>query len=202
MARLPRVVVADVAHHVTQRGNARQVIFSSDADRVTYLELLQDYSQLYGLSLLGYCLMSNRARDRYTKGPRGAVAISETGAWTLCRVLECSAVVDRPRMAGTILFLPPGRVPSVESAALCRVESGARGDGGEGGNVEMVERGGALRRVGLGPDARNGALEQALDGSGVAGIYRRCGIGRRCLCAPPLYAHGASVGEPAFRGGS
>ena len=27
--------------------------------RVTYLELLQDYSQLYGLSLLGYCLMSN-----------------------------------------------------------------------------------------------------------------------------------------------
>jgi putative transposase len=59
MARLPRVVVADVPHHVTQRGNARQVILSSDADRVTYLELLREYSQLYGLSLLGYCLMSN-----------------------------------------------------------------------------------------------------------------------------------------------
>jgi len=59
MARLPRVVVVDVPHHVTQRGNARQVIFSSDADRVTYLELLGEYSQLYGLSLLGYCLMSN-----------------------------------------------------------------------------------------------------------------------------------------------
>lgn len=59
MARLPRVVVVDVAHHVTQRGNARQVILSSDADRRTYLELLREYSQLYGLSLLGYCLMSN-----------------------------------------------------------------------------------------------------------------------------------------------
>jgi putative transposase len=59
MARLPRVVVADVPHHVTQRGNARQVIFSSDADRITYLELLREYSNLYGLSLLGYCLMSN-----------------------------------------------------------------------------------------------------------------------------------------------
>jgi len=59
MARLPRVVVAGVAHHVTQRGNARQVILSSDADRVTYLELLREYSQLYGLGLLGYCLMSN-----------------------------------------------------------------------------------------------------------------------------------------------
>src|SRR5690349_4761542 len=59
MARLPRVVIVDVAHHVTQRGNARQVILSSDADRVTYLELLREYSQLYDLSLLGYCLMSN-----------------------------------------------------------------------------------------------------------------------------------------------
>ena len=33
--------------------------FSSDADRLTYLQLLRECSQLYGLSLLGYCLMSN-----------------------------------------------------------------------------------------------------------------------------------------------
>jgi len=59
MARLPRVVVVDVAHHVTQRGNARQVILASGADRLTYLELLRQYSQLYDLRLLGYCLMSN-----------------------------------------------------------------------------------------------------------------------------------------------
>jgi len=59
MARLPRVVVAGVPHHVTQRGNARQVVFSNDADRITYLELLRQYSELCGLSLLGYCLMSN-----------------------------------------------------------------------------------------------------------------------------------------------
>ena len=59
MARFPRVVVVDVPHHVTQRGNARQVILSSDSDRLTYLELLREYAQLYGLSVLGYCLMSN-----------------------------------------------------------------------------------------------------------------------------------------------
>ena len=59
MARLPRVVVVDVPHHVTQRGNGRQVILANDTDRVTYLELLREYSQLYGLGLLGYCLMSN-----------------------------------------------------------------------------------------------------------------------------------------------
>jgi putative transposase len=52
MARLPRVVIVDVPHHVTQRGNARQVILANDADRIIYLELLQQYSELYGLSLL------------------------------------------------------------------------------------------------------------------------------------------------------
>ena len=45
MARLPRVVVADVAHHVTQRGNARQVIIASDIDRTIYLELLREYAE-------------------------------------------------------------------------------------------------------------------------------------------------------------
>lgn len=59
MARLPRVVVVDVPHHVTQRGNARQAIFSGDSDRLAYLELLRQHCELYRLSLLGYCLMSN-----------------------------------------------------------------------------------------------------------------------------------------------
>jgi hypothetical protein len=47
MARLPRVVVVGVAHHVTQRGNARQAILSSDADRITYLELTAEVSGLW-----------------------------------------------------------------------------------------------------------------------------------------------------------
>ena len=59
MARLPRVVIADVAHHVTQRGNARQVIFGGHPDRLAYLELLRQHCALYRLPLLGYCLMSN-----------------------------------------------------------------------------------------------------------------------------------------------
>jgi putative transposase len=44
---------------VTQRGNARQVIFASDGERLIYLALLRQYLSLYELSLLGYCLMSN-----------------------------------------------------------------------------------------------------------------------------------------------
>src|ERR1700731_2427331 len=59
MARFARVVVVDVPHHVTQRGNARRVILAHDAARLTYLELLRQYSALHRLSLLGYCFMSN-----------------------------------------------------------------------------------------------------------------------------------------------
>jgi putative transposase len=59
MARLARIVVVNVPYHVTQRGNARQFILTSDDERLVYLELLRKYVQLHELSLLGYCLMSN-----------------------------------------------------------------------------------------------------------------------------------------------
>lgn len=59
MARLARVVVVNVAHHVTQRGNARQFLLASDGERLVYLELLWESLRLHPLLLLGYCLMSN-----------------------------------------------------------------------------------------------------------------------------------------------
>ena len=59
MARLARVVAVGVPHHITQRGNGRQFILTSDAERTVYMELLRQAVQLHSLSLLGYCLMSN-----------------------------------------------------------------------------------------------------------------------------------------------
>ena len=76
MARLPRVVIVDVAHHVTQRGNARQLVFDCDADRITYLELLREYAELHRLSLLGYCLMSNHVHLIVVPRTAGAMAQS------------------------------------------------------------------------------------------------------------------------------
>jgi putative transposase len=76
MARFARVVVVDVPHHVTQRGNARQVILSDNADRVAYLELLRHYSELHHLSLLGYCLMSNHVH--LITVPRTGEAMAQT----------------------------------------------------------------------------------------------------------------------------
>ena len=59
MARLARVVAVDVPHHLTQRGNGRRFILDSDADRTVYLKLLRENIELYRVSLIGYCLMSN-----------------------------------------------------------------------------------------------------------------------------------------------
>ena len=59
MARFARVVAIEVAHHVTQRGNARQFILNSDADQEIYLGLLRENMEEHRASLIGYCLMSN-----------------------------------------------------------------------------------------------------------------------------------------------
>ena len=42
MARLARIVLPEVAHHVTQRGNRRLPVFFGDDDRRAYLALLAD----------------------------------------------------------------------------------------------------------------------------------------------------------------
>ena len=59
MPRLARIAVVNIPHHVTQRGNARQLVLSCDTERLVYLDLLRRYIVLHDLALLGYCLMSS-----------------------------------------------------------------------------------------------------------------------------------------------
>jgi len=59
MSRLARVVAVGIAHHITQRGVARQPIFTSDKSRSVYLALLREHAEHYRLRVLGYCLMNN-----------------------------------------------------------------------------------------------------------------------------------------------
>jgi len=59
MPRQPRGVAVDVAHHIAQRGNNRQTVLQTDADRLSYLDLPRRKSHEHGLSILGRCLMPN-----------------------------------------------------------------------------------------------------------------------------------------------
>jgi len=59
MARAARVVIPDLPHHLTQRGNNRQEVFFVDDDRRAYLQILARQCGRHGVSILGYCLMDN-----------------------------------------------------------------------------------------------------------------------------------------------
>ncbi len=59
MARLARIVVPTVPHHVTQRGNRRQTVFFGDGDYRAYLALLVEYAGKAGVSVWAWCLMPN-----------------------------------------------------------------------------------------------------------------------------------------------
>ena len=56
---MARVVVPGLPHQLTQRGNRREDVFFTDADRQRYLQLLIEYSDKHGLVTLAYCLMTN-----------------------------------------------------------------------------------------------------------------------------------------------
>jgi putative transposase len=59
MARLARVVIPDIPHHVTQRGNGRQATFFSDADYRLYRDMLAAAAPGTCVAVLGWCLMPN-----------------------------------------------------------------------------------------------------------------------------------------------
>ena len=59
MARLPRLVVPGLPHHVTQRGNRRLQTFFGDDDYALYKHLLGEAAGKAGSEIWGYCLMPN-----------------------------------------------------------------------------------------------------------------------------------------------
>jgi putative transposase len=53
------VWAVDCPHHVTQRGNNKQLVFFQDRDRRFYLSALREYCTEWALEVLAYCLMPN-----------------------------------------------------------------------------------------------------------------------------------------------
>jgi len=59
MARLPRLTLPGYAHHIIQRGNNRQAVFSSAADHQMLLRLLDESARKFGVALHAYVQMDN-----------------------------------------------------------------------------------------------------------------------------------------------
>jgi putative transposase len=59
MARLARIVLPGIPHHVTQRGNRRERVFFEDGDYALYLDLLAEAAERAQVTIWSYCLMPN-----------------------------------------------------------------------------------------------------------------------------------------------
>jgi putative transposase len=59
MARLPRLTVPGYPHHIIQRGNNRQAIFSGPADYELLLALIDEHARKQQVAIHAYVLMSN-----------------------------------------------------------------------------------------------------------------------------------------------
>ena len=59
MARLARLVIPGLPHHITQRGNRRQQTFFCEDDYSAYVELMADWCKERGVEIWAYCLMPN-----------------------------------------------------------------------------------------------------------------------------------------------
>lgn len=59
MPRIARAVAVGFPHHITQRGNYKQVVFDKEEDYRQYLDWLILYSKKYSLKIWAYCLMNN-----------------------------------------------------------------------------------------------------------------------------------------------
>ena len=59
MARLPRLTVPGYPHHIIQRGNNRQAVFSIPADYEMLLVLLHEAAQKFDVAIHAYVLMTN-----------------------------------------------------------------------------------------------------------------------------------------------
>jgi putative transposase len=59
MARLARVVIPGLPHHVTQRGNGRAKVFFDDDDYALYRDLLASHCRAAEVEIWAWCLLPN-----------------------------------------------------------------------------------------------------------------------------------------------
>jgi putative transposase len=148
VSRLARVVIPDLAHHITQRGNGRQQVFFADADYAYYLRLLAASCAAAHVSCLAFCLMPNHVHlilvpsdEDGLRRCLAAVHRTYAGALNLRRGLSGhfwqgrygSVVMDNPHLYEALRYvlLNPVRAGLVASLAEWRWSSARVYLGGE-----------------------------------------------------------------------
>jgi len=120
MARLARIVIPGLPHHVTQRGNRREAIFFQDGDHEIYLDLLAGQTLKTDVAVWEYCLMPNHVhpilKPVRADDPGRAVGeahrrytnfINARGRWTghLFQSRFASVVLDDLHLIRAVLYV-------------------------------------------------------------------------------------------------
>lgn len=74
MARIARVVIPGIPHHVTQRGNRKQQTFFGDSDYRAYLRMLAKEKDKASAEVWAYCLMPNHVHVVVVPGRADSLA--------------------------------------------------------------------------------------------------------------------------------
>ena len=142
MARLARLVIPGLPHHITQRGNRRQQTFFNDGDYAAYLELMAEWCREEGVEIWGYCLMPNHVHLIAVPTNRRRLAAGDRrGASALHAADQFPRKMARLSVARAVRFVHHGRTLFVGGGAVRGVESRAGWSGGRcrGVAVEQCE---------------------------------------------------------------
>jgi putative transposase len=74
VARLARLAIAGLPHHLIQRGHNRQAIFVDDIDRRAYIESMRTAARTSGVSIHAYVLLPDRVHLVATPKDEGALS--------------------------------------------------------------------------------------------------------------------------------
>tara|TARA_R110000751_G_scaffold131275_4_gene233626 strand:- start:52431 stop:53066 length:636 start_codon:yes stop_codon:yes gene_type:complete len=154
MARIARIVVPGLPHHVTQRGNRREQVFFEEADYALYLDMLAESAARARCAIWAYCLMPNHVH--FILVPSGEDGLRRTFADLQRRYPAMSMhehepqgifgrdVMDRWSWMKPICFMPSAMFHSIPCG---RDWSSARAHlaGGDNGVVKLAP---VLERVG------------------------------------------------------
>ncbi len=133
MARISRLVVPGLAHHVTQRGNRRQITFFRAYDYELYRELLGEQCEKGEISIWAYCLLPNHVHLIAVPGAQEGLAralgeahrryttiINRREGWTGClwqgRFASFPMEESHLRAATRYILLNPVRAGLVDRA--------------------------------------------------------------------------------------
>ena len=140
MARIARVVVPGLPHHITQRGNRREPVFFEDDDYRLYRRLIAKAARHAGAAVWAYCLMPNHVHLIVT--PADEDGLRATFAEAHRRYT--GAINARFRWTGHLFQGRFGAVvmdePHLLAAALHRAQPGGRRAGAPCRRLAVVER--------------------------------------------------------------